>query len=463
MRIPGVNRAIGHLAKWSEKDEWASRQEQVFAQHFDTICDRFEMSEEEIADLLGDAAGMVFSFVLEAFLTARFDDDGKNVIDDYLRRRGWREKVSARRYLEALRDSKLSIYEVVDLEPGHSLTVRDLVLGGEPITVEEKLGSESAVRWDRIAGRIVTANNKVCFTGALLLLPQDVANEVLSVIDKTVKRARKDLRKEAKKQGIQLDLTDRDLRETIVCNSPQLLTQVWLANALERSLAPLPELRNSDGDEVVFSEARFPIVGDLAKIVDRLDELGEFDRHDPDELQWTWQSHVPLSKGAPRGDHLTLQTHDEVGRTILGSIEIGEDRLVLSTNSRERCDKGRDLLLARLDGLIGQPLTLHRTPEQLLEERSGSGPEPFELPPEVAEQALRSYLDHHYRQTLDEPLPYLGGKTPRQAASTKKGREQVISWLKSLENSEARRAAREGQRPYDFQWMWREMKIDQTG
>jgi hypothetical protein len=36
----------------------------------------------------------------------------------------------------------------------------------------------------------------------------------------------------------------------------------------------------------------------------------------------------------------------------------------------------------------------------------------------------------------------------------------VINWLKKLENSEARRAASQEQQPYDFQWMWREMKID---
>ncbi len=78
----------------------------------------------------------------------------------------------------------------------------------------------------------------------------------------------------------------------------------------------------------------------------------------------------------------------------------------------------------------------------------------------MAEQAIHSYLDTHYRQALDDPLPYFDGKTPRQAARTKKGRVQVKSWLKKLENTEARRAASQEQQPYDFQWMWREMKID---
>jgi hypothetical protein len=161
-----------------------------------------------------------------------------------------------------------------------------------------------------------------------------------------------------------------------------------------------------------------------------------------------------------RGKSHTFKAEDDAGRTILGNIEIGEDALVLNTNSKERADKGRDLLLSRLDGLVGQPLTSHQTLEKMLDERPDSAPVQSELPPEVAEQAIHSYLDTHYRQALDDPLPHFDGKTPRQAAKTKKGRAQVINWLKKLENSEARRAASQEQQPYDFQWMWREMKID---
>ena len=176
MRIPGADQAIGHLIKWSEKDEWAAYRRQVFAEHFELIMERFDISEQEIVDLLDEAFGMVCGFVLEDFFTARFGEEGElNVVDDYLKRRGWREKVPAKRYLEALRDSVATLYEVVDLDPGHSMTVRDVILGGDPVSVEEKLGSLSAARWDRIAGRIVTVNGKRYFTGALLLFPHHVA------------------------------------------------------------------------------------------------------------------------------------------------------------------------------------------------------------------------------------------------------------------------------------------------
>ena len=39
MRIPGADQAIGHLIKWSEKDEWAPYRRHVFAEHFKLIME----------------------------------------------------------------------------------------------------------------------------------------------------------------------------------------------------------------------------------------------------------------------------------------------------------------------------------------------------------------------------------------------------------------------------------------
>ena len=65
MRITGADQAIGHLIKWSEKDEWAPHRRQVFAEHFELIMERFDISEKEIVDLLDEAFGMVCGFVLD--------------------------------------------------------------------------------------------------------------------------------------------------------------------------------------------------------------------------------------------------------------------------------------------------------------------------------------------------------------------------------------------------------------
>ena len=54
----------------------------------------------------------------------------------------------------------------------------------------------------------------------------------------------------------------------------------------------------------------------------------------------------------------------------------------------------------------------------------------------------------------------LDGKTLREAAATRKGRARVIDWLEQLENTEHRRAAQQGHRPYDTACLWRELEIE---
>ncbi len=48
-------------------------------------------------------------------MMARELEDGSNIVDDYLKRRGWKESVPNRRYMTALRSSVMSLYEVSDI------------------------------------------------------------------------------------------------------------------------------------------------------------------------------------------------------------------------------------------------------------------------------------------------------------------------------------------------------------
>jgi hypothetical protein len=64
-------------------------------------------------------------------------EDG-NIVDLYLKRRGWKETALNRAYFAALRDTPVSIYEVSDVQPGTSMVLRDLLRDAEPVTVREK-------------------------------------------------------------------------------------------------------------------------------------------------------------------------------------------------------------------------------------------------------------------------------------------------------------------------------------
>lgn len=63
----------------------------------------------------------------------------------------------------------------------------------------------------------------------------------------------------------------------------------------------------------------------------------------------------------------------------------------------------------------------------------------------------------HLAKWSDEPVPALGGRTPREAVEDGSGRERVAALLRSFEEMEETKP--EGQR-YDFTWLWKELGID---
>ena len=196
-----------------------------------------------------------------------------------------------------------------------------------------------------------------------------------------------------------------------------------------------------------------------------LDAAADWERDNPDEHTWIWLPETDTVADKKQGGN-AFDTLRSGQHPINGTLEAKPGVLTLTTNSVERSQRGQGVLEALLHGLVGPALSALQTPEQLMAEnenqQQGDGnPESTDtIDPEIAAEIIRYTRDQHYRQSLDEAIPALDNKTPRQCARSKKGREKVIEWLKHLENSELRRAASQGQEPYDSSWMWVELKLD---
>jgi len=151
-------------------------------------------------------------------------------------------------------------------------------------------------------------------------------------------------------------------------------------------------------------------------------------------------------------------TDEESGRRILGRIELEGRRLRLMTWSERRAERGRQVLEKLLGGRVRYRTT---TCEDALEAaRRAPRPkkQPEAIPAEVQAEVLGEYLDRHYRDWLDQPIPLLGGRTPRQAARLKTGRPKLIGLLKEME-SRAARDRLEGRPAYETGWLWAEVGL----
>ena len=78
-----------------------------------------------------------------------------------------------RQWLELLTSTRLGLYEVVDLVPGESLLLRDILFPQQaPVLVREKSGSRDAAKLDLIAARILPVDDHHELSGAVYSIPR---------------------------------------------------------------------------------------------------------------------------------------------------------------------------------------------------------------------------------------------------------------------------------------------------
>jgi len=109
---------LSGIIKWCAREDWRPRVDAVTAEHFEPAMKAFGLDFQEIGEALGETwAATLWGCAFEDFLTRRFGPSDENPVDVYLRRRGWKEPLTARTYMAALRTSLMSLYEASDIIP----------------------------------------------------------------------------------------------------------------------------------------------------------------------------------------------------------------------------------------------------------------------------------------------------------------------------------------------------------
>ncbi|MFA3919857.1 hypothetical protein [Ruegeria hyattellae] len=137
---------------------------------------------------------------------------------------------------------------------------------------------------------------------------------------------------------------------------------------------------------------------------------------------WTWLD-LDNAGGSRRGAGLT-RDNSMSGASVLGSLNLKGRALTLSVSSAARAERSEALILEMLGDLVKPPLTAIQTGEQMMSDdnRDSESMAEDDIPPALARQIAHEHLDHLYRDTLDQPMPALEGKTPRKAVRSAKGK-----------------------------------------
>ena len=98
------------LIKFLARDDWKSSFEEVLGEHFGPAMQAFDLEYEAIGAALGGSWDMtLWGVAFEDFLGRLFEPDGRNFVDEYLRRRGWNEPAPTEAYMRGLRNSIMSL------------------------------------------------------------------------------------------------------------------------------------------------------------------------------------------------------------------------------------------------------------------------------------------------------------------------------------------------------------------
>jgi len=360
---------------------------------------------------------------------------GQTVLEAYMAEHGRELSRAERSWLSAQQEAWLSVWEVIGVEVGRSLTLQDL-LSGEVRCVQEVSGSQSVVMRDALLGRVVDHEgvSLLCGSHPRLLSPTDTVE--------VVRRAKGRLRR---KRAVPVErLRDEAFGRYLIRRWEEALRARDLRAAIP------PQLQNTDGDPLLLTTDHFALDPGVRTEVESC--LAAMEGVEVEDAAADAEASGPVYVFLTAGNRV----HAHLENTVVGRARLVDAGLRLETNSRERADALRARVEAACRGLLRHRAREHSDPlsPAVREARPAAPPEP---PPPEAEEAVLDLKRRYYAAWPDEAVPALGGLSPREAVRTAQGRNAVDVLLKDMENQEHRFA---GQSPFDFSELRRELNLE---
>ncbi|HQS98228.1 MAG TPA: hypothetical protein PK823_17245, partial [Novosphingobium sp.] len=315
---------LSRLMKYMKRAPWDEMMDEMLVAHLGPACDATDLEPDDIFDIIGDHwEAQLWGCAFEDLLTQELEPEDLNLVDEYLKRRGWNEKAPNKTYMRALRDTVMSLYEVSEVIPGQSMTLRDLLRDVAPVTVREHSATQTLVNWDKIAARVIEINGRHGISGALLPFSADGAERVIEAFSQ--------LEDDGLGTG---GLAPSEAKGLLQASGP-IFTNIWLLDSLGKAMpGSVPDMVNADGDDLVFHRIVFPLAkGVIGKSVVRRLNAAQWLEPASDTF-WNWLA--PLAKNrksqTAKSGQAFVTTMDD-GTPVFANVELSGRKLIVEVNS----------------------------------------------------------------------------------------------------------------------------------
>ncbi len=375
----------------------------------------------DVSELLEDPDLPDDAEVPEKSIARIFLEDHPDALDDF-----------QKRYLAEICAQPYSFFQVIGVNPGKELMLKDLFLD-RTVTVQENQAAKQELKGSIVFTKVISLDGVSVMVGAypLMIPPAYHASFI-------------------------------DYRQAVAATHGVLTARVLLDSELEMRLRGIfaaiydklmhpepPRMQNTDGDPLVPVELHYELQCSPEEAFNGLkslawgmddEELLSFAEYDEtgemEKIGFSW-----MKKGN--------QKHPEWTNTVMGSISIDKARLRVTVNSENRSKTIQKQIKKRLKGKAVYKNAVFTSIEKMMEEAESGGAligpggaggashEELMQIPELKEK-MAEMAEKHWECWLDTSLPALGDLTPRQAAEDPIGREKLEGLLLQYESMQQR-------------------------
>ena len=402
-------------------------------------------------DILGIVGKLAFDIyhdlIVQFFCSNAYGGDTTwNVVDAFLKSKKSKTLSSDEKsYLNALKNSHMSLYEIVSIEKDTSITVKDLIEPhGDIIVTDKKQGAFYGMKKGSILGmRLLNFKKQMIATNPILMCDDFNINNIIKDIQILH----------------QLTVTfAKDSDKTIAPETIIHLSKVMWATVISHEWFHIvienkrKKLKNNEGHNLCNVIITLPLLKPIdKKFSQNLLKNKEF-LYDDNDKMWIWH----LTNPKKRGEVL-----------VKARIEPQGDELLVTTNSAERGNIIEDILQNLVGDYLGKAVFEKSdfNLEELLEIHGLNQP-PIptsntddDMDSDTKETLLKAFKTMHYRGWIKSRIPALDDKTPRMAMKTKAGKEKVIELLLGIDDIEQNAYKNSGSPVYNTDWIWQELKL----
>jgi len=379
--------------------------------------------------VLDENGEVTLGFFLEWFIHDFPLKNGLTIIEEYYEEKKEKLSEEERSLLKYEMASYLSLYEVTSVTPEVGLRLKDLFTNEEMDIVEVK-GSLTMVKWDVIFARVIRMGSVNKLSGMITLIPRRNKEEIISSIQKTWKKVKEE--------------TGKSDWPNFMKSNAQLIHHL-----IEDQFSVEAVFLTEEHHRIISSKAVYD-VKNFDSIRYRLSKEFDFitDTEDGEKIRFTWLKRGrskdweegKLVEGSVILRSEMIRGEGELRWTSLGNVDLTPKRLDLWCLSKERLDRGK----RRLHEILGEDIQ-HRvdTYEDMVKKAMERSVKPSlterdEIPEEL-HPLFSNVIAELVMKWVDEKIPALDGKTPKEAVKTPEGRAKVEELLKDWENMEERK------------------------